>query len=63
MNLDTLNRYVLGVVGVFVVLLYLGMMFAGCSELISRLSKRGGRWKGPKVGTGGRSMSNAKKSI
>lgn len=41
MNPDTLNRYVLGVIGVFVLLLYLGMMFAGCSELIAWLSKPG----------------------
>ena len=63
MNPDTLNRYVLGVIGVFVLLLYLGMMFAGCSELISRLLRPAGRWKGRKVGTEGRSLSNAKKSI
>jgi hypothetical protein len=53
MNLDTLNRYVLGVVGVFAVLLYLGMMLAGISELMLRLSKRGGSRKRLKVGTQG----------
>ena len=62
MNLDTLNRYLLGVIGVFAVLLYIGMMFAGASELISRLPKRGRR-KRQKVGTSGRSMRTAKKSI
>jgi len=63
MNLGTLNRYVLGVIGVFTALLYLGMIFTGASELISRLSKRGGRRKRLKVGTPGRSVPNAKKSI
>lgn len=63
MNMDTLNRYVLDGIGVFAVLLYVGMLLTGFSELMSRLSKRGGSGKRLKVGTPGRSMPNAKKSI
>ena len=39
-NLEALNRYELVVVGLFAVLLYLVLVVAGASELISRMPKR-----------------------
>ena len=38
-NLEALNRYVLGAIGLFGAVLYIGMVYAGLSELVSRLSK------------------------
>lgn len=40
MNLETLNRYVLVVIGLFAVFLYLALAVAGFSEMISRMPKR-----------------------
>jgi len=38
-NLEALNHYVLVVIGLFAAALYVGMVFAGLSELVSRLAK------------------------
>lgn len=39
MNYEAWNRYVLMAIGLFAALLYIGLMYAGCAELMSRLSK------------------------
>ena len=41
MNYEAWNRYVLIAIGVFAVLLYCGLMYAGIAEFISRISKDG----------------------
>jgi Na+-transporting methylmalonyl-CoA/oxaloacetate decarboxylase gamma subunit len=51
-NLEALNRYVLVVIGLFAVLLYLVMVVAGFSELISRMPKPKSQRKRSKVGAG-----------
>ena len=38
-NYETWNRYVLIAIGVFAVALYLGLMYAGIAEFMSRISK------------------------
>ena len=54
MNLEAMNRYVLAIVGLFAALLYVGMVFAGLSEFISGLPKRGRRRKRSRTGGGSR---------
>ena len=49
MNLEALNRYVLVIIGLFGVLVYLVMVVAGFSELISRMPKAKGQRKRSKV--------------
>jgi hypothetical protein len=61
MNLDQLNRYVLAAICVLAGLLYAGMVYAGFSELVSRISKRGIRVKQGKPGRA-RRLPSAKKS-
>jgi hypothetical protein len=61
MNLDQLNRYVLAFICVFAGLLYAGMVYAGFSELVSRISKKGVRGKQGKPGRA-RRLPSAKKS-
>lgn len=39
-NYDAWNRYVLIAIGVFALLLYAGLLYAGIAEFISRLSQR-----------------------
>ena len=39
MNYEAWNRYVLMAIGLFGVLLYIGLLYAGFSEFMSRLSK------------------------
>ena len=41
MNYEAWNRYVLMAIGLFAVLLYIGLIYAGFLEFISRISKRG----------------------
>lgn len=38
-NYETWNRYVLIAIGVLAVALYLGLMYAGIAEFMSRISK------------------------
>jgi hypothetical protein len=45
MNLEAMNRYVLVIIGLFAALLYVGMVFAGFSEFLSGLPRRGRRRK------------------
>jgi Na+-transporting methylmalonyl-CoA/oxaloacetate decarboxylase gamma subunit len=59
-NLDALNRYVLVIIGLFAVLLYLVMVVAGLSELISRMPKAKGQRKRSKAVAG--RLRSAKKS-
>jgi hypothetical protein len=40
MNSETLNRYVLLVIGLFAVLLYLGTVIGGAWKLVSRMPMR-----------------------
>ena len=51
MNLEMLNRYVLAAIGLFAVLLYFGVVYAGFSEFVSRLRKRRDRGKCSKPGS------------
>ena len=60
MNLEALNRYVLVIIGLFAVLLYLVMVVAGFSELISRTPKAKGQRKRSKTVAG--RLRSAKKS-
>lgn len=39
MNYEAWNRYVLMAIGLFAVLLYIGLIYAGAAELMSRRSK------------------------
>lgn len=39
MNYEAWNRYVLMAIGVFAVLLYIGLIYAGAAGLMSRISK------------------------
>ena len=41
MNYEAWNRYVLMAIGLFAVLLYVGLLCAGFAEFMSRVSKRG----------------------
>ncbi len=60
MNLEALNRYVLVIIGLFAVLLYLVMVVAGFSELISRMPKAKGQRRRSKTIAG--RLRSAKKS-
>jgi Na+-transporting methylmalonyl-CoA/oxaloacetate decarboxylase gamma subunit len=61
LNLEALNRYVLVVIGLFAVLLYLVMVVAGFSELISHMLKPKGQRKRSKA-VAGRLRSGKKSS-
>ena len=52
MDLESLNRYVLAVVGLSAALVYFGMVYAGFSKFISRLPKRRDRRKRAKTHSG-----------
>ena len=39
MNYEAWNRYVLMAIGLFAVILYIGLIYAGFAELMSRISK------------------------
>ena len=43
MNLEVLNKYVLGAIGLFALCLYIATVAAGFVELMSRLPKAGAR--------------------
>lgn len=60
MNLETVNCYVLVIIGLFAVLLYLVMVVAGLSELMSRMPKAKGQRKRSKSAAG--RLRSAKKS-
>ena len=60
MNVEALNRYVLVIIGFFAVLLYLVLVVAGFSELISRMPKAKGQRKRSKTVAG--RLRSAKKS-
>ena len=60
MNLEALNRYVLVIIGFFAVLLYLVLVVAGFSELISRMPKAKAQRKRSKTVAG--RLRSAKKS-
>ena len=42
MNYEAWNRYVLLAIGLFAVLLYIGLLYAGFTEFRSRISKSNG---------------------
>ncbi len=52
MTVEGLNRYVLVIIAFFAVVLYFAMLFAGCSELLSRMPKPKGQRKRSKTGLG-----------
>lgn len=45
MNYEAWNRYVLVAIGLFAVLLYIGLLYAGFVEFMSRISKSGKKKK------------------
>jgi len=45
-NLEALNGYVLIAIGLFGVLLYIGLLYAGLVEFIGRISKKGSHKRG-----------------
>lgn len=45
MNYEAWNHYVLMAIGLFAVLLYIGLIYAGFAELMSRISKSNGNRK------------------
>jgi hypothetical protein len=61
MNADQLNRYVMGAVCLLAGILYAGMVYAGFTEMVSRISKRSARGRRPKAGRT-RRLPSAKKS-
>ena len=63
MNLDSLNRYVLAVIGAFAVLLYAGVLYAGFVEFRAHTSKRRGRKKGFRKARAGRSLRNKQEGV
>ena len=63
MNYEALNGYVLVIIGLFAVLLYVVMVFAGFSELISRIPKYGAPGKRAKAGRATRIPRKPKKPI
>jgi hypothetical protein len=60
-NLDVLNRYVLGVIAVFALCLYFVTVATGFNELRSRLPKVGSRKRRSGNQTSGRRMRKPKK--
>lgn len=63
MNLDTLNRYVLAVIGAFAVLLYAGVLYAGFLEFGARTSKRRRSKKGFRRARGNRALQNGQEGV
>lgn len=60
MDLETWNRCVLTAILVFVAVLYLGLMYAGIAEFISRLSKSGKTRKRSRNRVAARRLRNGK---
>lgn len=61
MNYEELNRYVLVAIALFAVLLYIALVYAGFTELMARISKRGNRKKRSRNRGATRGLRNAKR--
>lgn len=62
MNYEAWNRYVLVAIGLFGVLLYIGLLYAGFTEFRSRVSKNGNSKKRSRHRVTGRRLRNPKAS-
>ena len=62
MNYDVWNRYVLIAIGLFGVLLYIGLVYAGFAEFMSRISKSGKNKKRSRNRATARRLRNTKAS-
>jgi len=60
---ETLNRYVLIAIGLFAVLLYIGLVCAGFAEFIAGIPKRASRKKRTRNRRETRGLRNAKRSF
>ena len=63
MNYEALNRYVLMAIALFAILLYIGMVYAGFTEFMARISKRGNRKKRPRNRDAARGLRNSKNPV
>ena len=61
MNLEAVNRYVLGAIGLFAVCFYIAIVTYGFGDLVSRLPKAGPRKKRSKNLSGSRTWQNPKR--
>ena len=62
MNYEALNQYVLIAIGLFAVLLYIGLLWAGFAEFVAGISKSGESKKRSRSRVTTRRLRNAKKS-
>jgi hypothetical protein len=62
LDFEALNRYVLGVIGLFGVLLYIGLLYAGFIEFRSRWSKGNGNKENSRNRAATRRLRNPKAS-
>ena len=63
MNYETLNRYVLLAIGLFALLLYISMVYAGLAEFMAGRSKRTNRKERFCNRGAARGLRNAKRAI
>ncbi len=63
MNYEMLNRYVLMAIALFAALLYVGLLWAGFTEFMARISKKGNQKKRLRKGGATRGLRNAKRPI
>ena len=59
-NYEAWNQYVLMGIGLFAVLLYVGLLYAGFAEFMSRVSKRSKNKKRPRSRVPARRLRNPK---
>ena len=62
MNLEVLNRYVLGMISLFAICLYIAMVVTGFAELMSPLPQAGSRHKRSRNVSASRRWRKAKRS-
>ena len=62
MNYEAWNRYVLMAIGLFGALLYIGLIYAGFVEFMSRISKNGNNKKRSRNRVADRRLRNPKVS-
>ena len=63
MNYEALNQYVLAAIALFAVLLYIGLVCAGFTEFMARISKRGNPKKRSRNRGTARGLRKAKRPI
>lgn len=63
MNLESVNRYVLTAVGLFALLLYIALVYAGFADFSAWLSKSGSRTKDSRRRKTGRGVRKEEMSV